>query len=154
MNVLTQAQLNDWLDALAQKRTLVAPVNIEGKLLYRPVDGSQGIAWGFERTEMSPKTWLLPATEPILSVRQGEKTEIRALPVPEPKVVFGVRPCDARGALAIDALFLNKDPIDGQYARHREATTLIGLACPRCGRAAFAPWWAERRMAQRGWTSC
>ena len=137
MNVLTQAQLNDWLDALAQKCTLVAPVNIEGKLLYRPVDGSQKIAWGVERTEMSPKTWLLPATEPILSVTQGQETEIHAVPAPAPKVVFGVRPCDARGALAIDALFLNKDPVDGQYARHREATTLIGLACPQMWESCF-----------------
>jgi ferredoxin len=131
MKVLTQAQLNDWLDALAQEVTLVAPVDVEGKVLYRPVDGSQGIAWGFERTEMSPKTWLLPATETILTVEQGAETVIHSPPAPAPKVVFGVRPCDARGALAIDALFLDVDPADGQYARHREATTLIGLACPQ-----------------------
>ena len=29
------------------------------------------------------------------------------------------------------ALFLGQDPVDGQYARHREATTLVGLACPQ-----------------------
>jgi sulfhydrogenase subunit beta (sulfur reductase) len=143
MKVLTQAQLDDWLDALAEKLTLVAPVKVQDKLFYKAIKGgngqraSSGIAWGFERTDMSPKTWLFPATEPILTIEQGEEVTISEVPAPGPKVVFGVRPCDARGALAIDALFLDKDPSDGQYARHREATTLIGLACPQMWESCF-----------------
>jgi len=137
MKKLTQEQLNGWLDSLAQEQTLIAPVNLEDKLLYREVSGSQGIAWGFEQTDMSPKTWLFPATEPILKVVQGETVAVEPVDAPAPKVVFGVRPCDARGALAIDALLLNKDPGDGQYARHREATTLIGLACPQMWESCF-----------------
>jgi sulfhydrogenase subunit beta (sulfur reductase) len=137
MKVLEQAQLSKWLDTLAKEQVLVAPVDIEGKLIYRQVDGSDGIAWGFERTDMSPKTWMFPATEPILTVEQGEEVTIRPAPEPPPTVVFGVRPCDARGALAIDALFLGKDPADGRYARHREATTLVGLSCPQMWESCF-----------------
>jgi sulfhydrogenase subunit beta (sulfur reductase) len=143
MKILTQAQLNDWLDALAEKLTLVAPVDVEGKLFYKKVESSgngrpsSAVAWGFERTDVSPKTWLFPATEPILVIEQGEDTEIQEVPAPSPTVVFGVRPCDARGALAIDALFLDKEPSDGQYARHRDATTLIGLACPQMWETCF-----------------
>jgi ferredoxin len=137
MKVLNQAQLNEWLDALAQEQVLVGPVDIQGKLMYRQVAGSEGIAWGFERTDMSPKTWLFPATEPILMVEQREQVTIKPAPEPSPTVVFGVRPCDARGALAIDALFLDKDPADGQYARHREAATLVGLACPQMWETCF-----------------
>jgi hypothetical protein len=129
MKLVTQEQLNQWLDALAQDASLIAPVSIEGKLFYRPVSASDEIAWGFERTDMSPKTWMFPATESILNVQQGKATRLHAPPAPANKVLFGVRPCDARGALAIDALFLDTDPADGQYGRHREATTLVGLAC-------------------------
>lgn len=137
MRVLTQAQLNDWLDALSQKLDLIAPVDVDGKLFYRQVEGSDEIAWGFERTTMSPKTWVFPATEPILIVRQGSETAIQAPDAPLRKVLFGVRPCDARGALAIDALFLGKEPADGQYERHRQATTLVGLACPQMWESCF-----------------
>jgi len=142
MKVLTQAQLNAWLDDLAQKVNLVAPVDVEGKVLYRKVGGGSGgasssIAWGFERTDMSPKTWLFPATEPILFVEQGEQTAIHDAPAPPPTVLFGLRPCDARGALAVDALFLDTEPRDGQYERHRETTTLIGLACPQMWESCF-----------------
>lgn len=137
MKVLTQAQLNGWLDGLARERTLVAPVDVDGKLLYRQVNGSDGISWGFERTVMSPKTWTFPATEPILTIEQGEESTIQPAAALAPTVVFGVRPCDARGALAIDALFLDKDPIDGRYAQHRDATRLIGLACPQMWETCF-----------------
>ena len=131
MKLVTQEQLNRWLDDLAQNTTLVAPTDVQGKLFYRPVSASAEIAWGFERTAMSPKTWTLPATEAILNIEQGKATRLHAPPAPAKKVLFGVRPCDARGALAIDALFVESDPADGQYARHREATTLVGLACPQ-----------------------
>ena len=131
MKLLTQGQLNEWLDRVATSYTLVAPVNAQGKLLYRPVRTHDEIEWGFQRTAMSPKGWLFPATEPILTIEQGTETRLEDAPAPAPTVLFGVRPCDARGALAIDALFLDKPPADGQYARHREATTLIGLACPQ-----------------------
>jgi ferredoxin len=131
MKLTTQEQLNQWLDALAQGGHLIAPKEVQGKRLYRPVAGSTEIAWDTERTDMSPKTWLFPATEPIMLIEQGKQTVLQAPPAPAKQVIFGVRPCDARGALAIDALFLNADPADGQYARHREATTLVGLACPQ-----------------------
>jgi ferredoxin len=131
MKLVTQEQLNQWLDSLARDAALIAPVQTQGKLFYRPVSASAEIAWEVERTDMSPKTWLFSATEPILNIEQGKGTRLHAPAAPGKKVVFGVRPCDARGALAIDALFLDTDPADGQYARHREATTLIGLACPQ-----------------------
>lgn len=140
--VLTQAQLNGWLDHLAKGEgkpwiRLVAPVNREGKLIYQLVGGHEEIAWGFQRTDMSPKTWLFPATEAILLVEQGQDVQIAQPPAPVPTVVFGVRPCDARGPLAIDALFLSKSPGDEQYARHRAATTLVGLACPQMWDSCF-----------------
>jgi sulfhydrogenase subunit beta (sulfur reductase) len=138
MKVLTQAQLNTWLDDLARDLILVAPMNVQGKLEFGKVSGSSDIAWDYERTDMSPKTWLFPATEPVLTVRQAQdSTEILEAPAPPPTVLFGVRPCDARGSLAIDALFLHKAPSDTQYARHREATTLVGLACPQMWASCF-----------------
>lgn len=142
MKILTQAELNSWLDNLAQNMPLIAPKEMggqadAGKLFYKRVAGSDEIAWGFERTDMSPKTWLFPDTEPILFIEQGEDTALHDPPPPQPKVVFGIRPCDARGALAIDALFVQQEPSDGRYAAHRQATTLIGLACPQMWETCF-----------------
>jgi len=45
------------------------------------------------------------------------------------RVLFGVRPCDARALRVLDALFLEEEPVDPYYAERRKKTTLIGLAC-------------------------
>jgi ferredoxin len=137
MKVLTQVQLNEWLDRLATESVVIAPVEVKGKALFRQIESSENVAWGVEQTDMSPKTWTFPATEPMLIVKQGKETVIEDAPAPSPQVIFAARPCDARGALAIDALFLNQEPSDGHYARHREATTWVGLACPQMWDSCF-----------------
>lgn len=50
--------------------------------------------------------------------------------LPEGKqVIFGVRPCDAHGLSILDAVFINKQPVDPYYAARRENSLLVGLAC-------------------------
>jgi ferredoxin len=55
----------------------------------------------------------------------------------EMAVVFGVRPCDARGMQMLDALFIDTSPVDPYYARRRENTALIGLSCQEMGPSCF-----------------
>lgn len=138
MKVISQAELREWLDRLASGQRVVAPRLIEGKTLFAAVASSGEIAWDTQRTDVSPKAWLFPATEAILTVQQKrEGTTVLDADPPQPTVLFAVRPCDARGLRAIDALFLDKPPADSAYARHRAATTLIGLACPQMWDSCF-----------------
>jgi sulfhydrogenase subunit beta (sulfur reductase) len=132
MKLCTRDALARWLDALGERATLIAPRWVEGELLYRRVAGSDEIVFDFQRAVLSPKSFLLPDTDVLLevSVRQGEVT-LRE-PAPEgQQVIFGVRPCDARGLRVLDALLLDRSPPDAAYAARRDATTLVGLACPR-----------------------
>jgi ferredoxin len=112
-------------------------VDTKGKLVYQKIEAADQIVWDFERTDLSPKNWYFPMTEPILFIEQGKETKLIEPPAPKDIVVFGVRPCDARSVLALDALFLDKAPADRQYARHREALTMIGLACPQMWDSCF-----------------
>ncbi len=137
MNVITQKKLQDWLEIISKKVTLVAPVETEGKYVYRKVENSVQIAWNFERTDMSPKTWLLPMTETILLIDQGAKTQLKEPPAPEEIILFGVRPCDARAFKVLDALYVDKAPVDPQFDRHRKALTMIGIACPEMWDSCF-----------------
>jgi len=138
MNILTRAQLIQWLNGLAQKQTLIAPKNVEGVLLYRPINQSTEIAWGFTRPLMSIKDVFLPPTERLLVIdKVGQQVKITETLPESTKVVFGVRPCDARGVQMLDALFLDTDPVDPYYAQRRQNTTLIGLACNEMGANCF-----------------
>jgi len=128
----------EWLDGLAQTKTLVAPQDVAGVLLYMPVKSSREIAWGFSRPVMSIKEVFFPPTERLLSIQKsgGQVTVNETLPEGE-TVIFGARPCDARGVKVLDALFLETGAVDPYYARHRQNTTLIGLACREMGPTCF-----------------
>jgi ferredoxin len=130
MMVTTLDNLRFWLDALAVDNELVAPRDVDGHILYRPVTSSGQVAFDYERPDLSAKEYLLPATEVLLRMekRGGDVTIEEVLPT-RPQVIFGVRPCDAHGLAAIDALFIDQDPPDAFYRRHRERTALVGVAC-------------------------
>ncbi len=130
--------LQNWLDGLSQKMDLIAPCDVDGHVLYRPVASSDEILFDYERPELSAKDYFLPATEVLLRVeRQGsDVTQEEVLP-DRKQVIFGVRPCDAHGLAAIDALFLEQDPPDRYYSHHRDRTVLVGLACSQMWEGCF-----------------
>jgi sulfhydrogenase subunit beta (sulfur reductase) len=132
MKLTSREALATWLDALAGQYTLIAPHLVDSELLYRPVASSAEIVFDFERTALSPKTFFLPDTQVTLEVeRRGKEVTLTEPTLGQEQVIFGVRPCDARGLRALDALLLDRPPADAYYAERREKTTLVGLACPR-----------------------
>jgi ferredoxin len=137
MKYISQADLSTLLDNLAESQTLYAPRQVEGVLLYRPVQDSADITWHFIRPALSIKEAFFPATDRLLSIEKTGQHVYLNETLPEgPQVIFGVRPCDARGLKILDAMFLN-DPVDPYYARRRKDTTLIGLACREMGETCF-----------------
>ena len=138
MNIITEEQLDAWLISIARERSLLAPRNDGGVIQYRPIKTSDKIAWDFSRPQMSIKDVFFPPTERLITIeRVGKKVTLtETLPESMP-VIFGVRPCDARGMQILDALFLDSAPVDPYYARRRENTTLIGLACKEMGPSCF-----------------
>ncbi|MFN2271493.1 MAG: 4Fe-4S dicluster domain-containing protein [Anaerolineae bacterium] len=132
MKFTTLDQLKVWLDGLTDKYDLVAPRDVDGKVLYRAIGSADEILFDYERPDLSAKDFFLPATEVLLRVeQQGSQVTQEEVLLDRKQVIFGLRPCDAHGAAAIDALFLHQDPADAYYRHHRERTTLVGLACPQ-----------------------
>jgi hypothetical protein len=132
MKAISRDALTTWLDDLAARYTLIAPRLVGSELLYRPVAASGEIVLEFRRTALSPKDFFLPDTQVVLEVeKRGTEMTLAEPEMAREQVIFGVRPCDARGLRALDALLLECPPADAYYAERREKTTLIGLACPR-----------------------
>jgi ferredoxin len=133
MKVTSRSNLVAWLDSLVEKQyTVIAPRVVEEALLYRPVASGGEVVFDFERTALSPKTFFLPDTQVILEVeKREEKLTLSEPAMAREQVIFGLRPCDARGLRSLDALLLDRPPPDAYYAERREKTTLVGLACPQ-----------------------
>jgi ferredoxin len=137
-SVISQTALAAWLDVLARERMLIAPRNVAGVLLYRPVANSREIAWGFTRPALSAKEVFFPPTERLLTIeRRGQQVKLTETLSEGYPVLFGVRPCDAHGLKVLDALFIDQPPVDPYYARRRANATVIGLACKEMGETCF-----------------
>jgi sulfhydrogenase subunit beta (sulfur reductase) len=139
MKFATRDQLKAWLNSLVEDAyDVVAPRDVDGKVLYRPIGSADEVLFDYERPDLSAKGCFFPATEVLLRVeQQGSRvTQEEVLPDRQ-QVIFGLRPCDAHGAAVIDALFLQEDPPDAYYRHHRERTTLVGLACPQMWEGCF-----------------
>ncbi|MBM3152456.1 MAG: hypothetical protein FJZ96_09705 [Chloroflexi bacterium] len=135
---VTQEQLAGWLDSLAKVRTIIAPRDVSGVLLFRKVADSSQVAWGFGRTVMSVKEAFLPSTERLLTIHKtGQEVRLEVELAEGQQIIFGVRPCDARGVRMLDAVFLDSNPVDPYYAARRANTALVGLACRQVGASCF-----------------
>jgi len=137
MNLLmSRDDLIHWLKLLLQERILLAPIRVQGLLLFQPVSKVEDIAFDFDNTTLPPKGWFLPPTETLFSVNSRDgHTELVPTTVEREAVIFGVRPCDAKGIALMDNPFL-EEPSDTVYGERRARTVLIGLSCqqvqPEC----------------------
>jgi len=125
-----------WLDQLLRERILVAPVQVQGSTLFQPVSKVEEIAFDFGNTTLSPKGWFLPSTEVLFSVQSNDgQPKLVPATVEKDAVIFGMRPCDARGIALLDAPLL-REPGDTLYQERRARTSIIGLSCrhvqPEC----------------------
>ena len=135
--LISPQELNGWLDSLADGRVLIAPRRVGGVVLYRRVGKSSEIVRE-GRPVLSVKEVLFPPTERLFTIQKAGQEVHLAEALPEaPALVFGVRPCEARGLRLLDALFLDTLPADPYYARRREGTVLIGAACRAPGPTCF-----------------
>jgi ferredoxin len=118
MNVIKRNILIQWLDRTAKTKDLIAPIEVSGVLLYRKVPDVSPIIWDYVRPVLSAKDSFFPSTD-------------------QKQVIFGIRSCDSRGIAALDALFIDTDPVDRNYIRRRQNTVIIGLACSKMGETCF-----------------
>ncbi len=128
---ISRADLTRWLESLLRERIVIAPVRVRGQTMFQPISSVNDIAFDFDNTTLSPKGWFFPPTETILTVERTDG-RVNLLPATAGRdaVIFGLRPCDAKGIALIDKPFL-QEPADALYRERRSRTILIGLACRR-----------------------
>ena len=88
-------------------------------------------------TRYPPKALFFPQSEAILKYKQnlGQLESIEA--VPQKRVIFGIRPCDAKAVTLLDTVFAEGDNQDPFWLARRAETLLIGLGCNEPGATCF-----------------
>jgi ferredoxin len=145
-----------FLAALAKDARVIAPVKTNGVVQFQPLGAGDAVELDVLLAKQSPKEWLFPQTETYLKFGYGKDVAVAEgaadapksgadAPVPTPtvalepqneapaQVIFGLRPCDARGLVQMDQVFggyggFYYDPL---YNARRAATTVLAMACAK-----------------------
>jgi len=133
---ISKQNLTFWLRQQLDARELVAPTQVDGLILFRRVNRIEDIVLDSQNTAISPKEWLFPKTETLFHVEEKDgRAELIPAGIERETVIFGIRPCDAKGITMLDLPYL-ADPADTLYRQRREKTILVGIscltACPEC----------------------
>ncbi len=129
--VVEKAQAGSWLRKLCQEFDVFGPVETKkGFYNWKRLDGTivphipQGVA------KVSIKTFFFPQPE-VMFEFDARPTDPEAFRPIEPhcdfnpRVLFGVRPCDAR-SVALNAMPYREDPY---FQRKRKETTIVAFLC-------------------------
>ncbi len=109
-------------------RTVWAPVERGGLTRFVPGAGDTVLAKPVcSNSTIPPKSIIFPQTETLYRFKPGE-TVLDQPVLNKETVLLGVRPCDARAVTLLEKIF-TAGVGDPYYARRRELTTVIGLAC-------------------------
>jgi len=133
---ISKKDLLSWLGKLRETCRLVVPTKVDDLTLFKEISRLEDIVFDYQNTDLPPKQFLFPATETIFSIEKKDgRVELVPAKVEKETVIFGVRPCDAKGILTLGMPFL-EEPGDPLYREHREKTILVGIscltACPEC----------------------
>ena len=136
--ILRKERLEPFLEALLQDRLVFAPVRKGDTLLFERIESARDPVLGRGNTKNSPKGALFPQTERLFAYRHGDDgPQIEAASTgEEERVLFGVRPCDARALLLLDRVF-GGNTEDPYYAERRRAALVVSLACTHPDAACF-----------------
>jgi sulfhydrogenase subunit beta (sulfur reductase) len=126
--VLAKKSLHSWMEGLLDRYQVYCPVEKDGAVEWRRIASPGEACLEYSNTRLSPKHLFLPQTEALFSYQAGR--DRLSLDVPSGagsgRVLFGVRPCDARGISFLDRVFGR----DSYYQERRKGTWVVALGCP------------------------
>ncbi|SMB91295.1 4Fe-4S dicluster domain-containing protein [Desulfonispora thiosulfatigenes DSM 11270] len=136
--IIDKANLISWLKNLDQQ--VLAPVKEKNGYAFNVWDGESIPSEEYKNTLKTPKDLFFPQHETLLRYQKvkGERPRIEAPELAnEERIIFGMRPCDAKSLYLIDKVFIGKDYVDPYYQARRANTLMVTLVCEKPSRACF-----------------
>ena len=133
---LPKEKIKDFLDALSKDAQVHVPVKEGDIVAFKPYSADAEICLT-RPANTSPKAVIYPQCDKLLSfeyTKDPEDNKKTSITLSDKRdypnaVIFGCRPCDAKGFTIFDKVFVTADYVDPYYREHREKTTIISLAC-------------------------
>ncbi len=133
--VIEKSAVAGFLDDLVEQYEVLAPTERDGLIRYETRDCGGEVRLRFLNSKQPPKQLFFPCSETLFTFEDGEVT---AVPLPdEQRVVFGIRPCDAKSFMILDRVFDAPDSQDPYYVARRQNMLMIGLGCSQPALSCF-----------------
>ena len=135
--MIKKTQLADLIaTAVSAGYVVHAPSKREGRVYLDELTDGAALEIDHVISVNGVKDIMLPRCEPLAGFSLDD---VNVKPVEEPRtrrIILGCRPCDAASLVILDAMLL--EPVrDSRYARRREETTIVTVACSRADGACF-----------------
>lgn len=132
--IIRKQDIAKFLDNMLKEYEVIAPVR-KGALVVFDQIHSGSEAWlDFTNSIKPPKEVVLPQVETLFNYSStNNKVDIKvSLPQEKPRLVFGIRPCDAKSFLFLNRVFNEERYRDVYFLNRREAIVVaIGCGDPR-----------------------
>ena len=125
---------NAFLASLAKRFIVYAPCKDGETITFQPYHAGADVCLD-RPANSAPKGVIFPQSETLFSFNLKKNpedarkvdVELGAQSAAQDAAIVGGRPCDARGFLVLDPVYMDVDPY---YRSRREKTVIITLACP------------------------
>lgn len=140
--VVADTAIRSWLDELISSGwEVVAPVSERGPIRFERIASASEAALDVSagiRTRWSAKEFLLPRQETLLdySACDGSVLLQEAPLDTQPRVLFGLTPCDAAGLERLASVF-RSGPGDPYFQTRRDATAVVTVTCREAASECF-----------------
>ena len=128
---IAKKDLGRLLDEWSRDFAVFAPSNANGIAQMQQWQGGEAAFpdW-YRNTVTPPKNIILPLLEEMFSFNKNEEGYKLETPPPDEgkRLIFGIRPCDAKALSIIDMTFGDAYK-DNYYLNRRRNTLLVGLVC-------------------------
>ena len=126
----SKKDLPKFISELIKKNKVFAPVENNGTIIFNQISKPDEMNLDSCKSEYPPKALIFNQTETLFKFTPGTKAKIESIDLDEKKVIFGIRPCDAKSVAILDHAF-SDDFKDPYFIKKRENTVLVGLSCTK-----------------------
>jgi ferredoxin len=132
--VMKKTDLAEMLSRLMEHYRVFAPVCHEDMINFQQISAEDQVDLNQVNTTLSPKSLMLPQSESMFSYTLAKENDqagiLREIEKDfSPRVIFAIRPCDAKSFQLLDLNFDTASYRDPWWVQRRQNTTLVGLGC-------------------------
>ena len=126
--VMDKARLPDLVRGLATQYEVVGPVAKGAAFVFGTIADPSELRLDYDTTILPPKKYFVAPAEELMKFSAKDNEVSSADVVAQPRVIFGLHPCDINALMLMDNVFLGEYE-DPYYKARREATLIVGVSC-------------------------